>query len=751
MAHATPGGVRTRTFTGKIVAGALCLTTWVVAGCGSSNGGRGGGPDEPLDPGSSVDVQESASTAAAVASLRPALDAAKDLSTADFLAKHQPAWASLDYDPGAAAGLAKIQASRIPLGEAQLALLKKNGFVIDGQRAFPTFAYGYETLYAEHLPLFVSADSILDAVHRSYDNILQQLEEAALSSDLATLLSGMRQKLSGQSGEAARDADFFLAVALSLLNEGAPAAPVAGADAREIAAFVDGAQKAAGAGNTKIFGVARDIDFSQFEPRGHYRDTEALKRYFRAMMWLGRIEFRLIEAQPDHSMVFRRRQFDAMLALWDLMDEANRKKHEDIDSVIAAFVGKSDNLVVADVGKLLADLGVSTSEETRALSDAKIAQAIVDGGYGTQLIASQLMYNDSSKPGPLPLSRSFLLFGQRYVIDSHVFSNVTYSRTAELRMLPDPLDVAFAVQRNDGAARLLEPGLTTYSYAPNLESMRILVDAHEDAFWSQSLYNVWLASLRTLSPGGEAKDPRSVGLPLVTGTEAWNRRVLNTQLASWAQLRHDTILYAKQSYTDGSACEFPDAYVEPYPEFFATIAAFARRGREAVGVAGSRIGRAALSGMDDYFTFLGQVATQLQGMAQNQRDGTPFTAAQMAFINEAVTVQMICGSAIAEGWYPRLVYGNSLEFDPTIADVHTQFTDEGGNPVGRVLHVGTGNVRLMVMTADTCQGPRAYAGLVSTYYERVTEGFKRMTDQEWKPEVEGTPKTVGWMAPVVVE
>jgi hypothetical protein len=240
-------------------------------------------------------------------------------------------------------------------------------------------------------------------------------------------------------------------------------------------------------------------------------------------------------------------------------------------------------------------------------------------------------------------------------------------------------------------------------------------------------------------------------MPLVTGTEAWNRRILNTQLASWAQLRHDTILYAKQSYTDGGACEFPDAYVEPYPEFFATIARFAERGSAAVGIAGSRIEPQALSSMREYFTLLGQVATRLQGMAQNQRDGTPFTAEQMAFINEAVTIERICGSEFAKGWYPRLVYGDPLEFDPTIADVHTQFTDEGGSVVGRVLHVGTGNARLMVMTADTCQGPRAYAGLVSTYYERVTEDFKRMTDQEWKPEVQTNPGTVPWMAPVVVE
>ena len=54
------------------------------------------------------------------------------------------------------------------------------------------------------------------------------------------------------------------------------------------------------------------------------------------------------------------------------------------------------------------------------------------------------------------------------------------------------------------------------------------------------------------------------------------------------------------------------------------------------------------------------------------------------------------------------------EIDPTIADVHTK------PATATVLHVGTGYPRLMVMTADTCGGPRAYAGVVSAYYEKMT-------------------------------
>jgi hypothetical protein len=111
------------------------------------------------------------------------------------------------------------------------------------------------------------------------------------------------------------------------------------------------------------------------------------------------------------------------------------------------------------------------------------------------------------------------------------------------------------------------------------------------------------------------------------------------------------------------------------------------------------------------------VAGTLKEMAEFQAQGTPFSASHMAFINETVTVQQICGGASANGWYPKLFFWtDSTKFDPTIADVHTQPFDEGGNSVGRVLHVGTGHTRLIVLTANTCTGPRAYAGLVSSYF-----------------------------------
>ena len=114
-------------------------------------------------------------------------------------------------------------------------------------------------------------------------------------------------------------------------------------------------------------------------------------------------------------------------------------------------------------------------------------------------------------------------------------------------MVPNPLDAAFAALGNNQALALLASDLSEHEYASNLGAMRWLVDAHPEESWTGSLYTLWLDALRQLSPGEEPAgtapgDLIDGALPAVAKIEPWGRRLLNTQLASWAQLRHDTLL-----------------------------------------------------------------------------------------------------------------------------------------------------------------------------------------------------------------
>jgi hypothetical protein len=160
-----------------------------------------------------------------------------------------------------------------------------------------------------------------------------------------------------------------------------------------------------------------------------------------------------------------------------------------------------------------------------------------------------------------------------------------------------------------------------------------------------------------------------------------------------------------------------------------------------------------------YFDGMKRTMARLQAMALHEQRDEPMTGDDLDFLNHMVSVDGRnggCGGPIVEatGWYADLYYdrGKVLHHEPIIADVHTQPTDEFGNMVGHVLHVATASPRLLVVTLEHDRGEHrtTYRGFVSAYAEKVTEGFKRYTDEEWRAEIHGhSPTPVAWMRDLV--
>jgi len=701
-------------------------------------------------------------------SLEAALKRAAEMDGAAVRASYPaPPTEELAYDATKAAGLDLIQASALALGEDDLARLAENGVAIAKDRAFPSFSYGYKSIYFEDLPVFVSADSILEAVHQSFDGLLKLAEERVLLSEMQTLLASMRARIPSviTEPETARDADLYLSVALELSKSVlGPATvgevtPVTDLDPAQTAELVALAQAASGHGNVSLFGQTRDEDFSQFKPRGHYTESPALGSYFRMMMWLGRVDLRLVETQPSGAQTFNRRSFDAAAALRRLMDAEQFERWRKLDGVIGAFVGERDSLSPEEMDGLMTALGMTPESSPASISDEAIQAELASGGWGTQRIASRILVRGSGAgDGPLPLDRSFMLFGQRYTVDSHTFVNTTYDRIPD-RMMPNPLDAAFVAMKNDYSLSLLSQDLESAPYAKGLAKTRVLVDAHDREYWESSAYTRWLDGLSRLSP---APDQKLAG---ITRTDAWERRILNAQMGSWAQLRHNTVLYTKQSYTTGGTCEFPDAYVDPYPAFYRSMAGLAEHVAGVlhafpdVTISPFGSGETVAARAETWASTFVSVMGYLEQMAQNQAAGMPHTQEQLDFINAGVNWAPAAGCSGVKwdnltGWYFKLFAFelDAIEYDPNVTDIHTQPTSEGGADVGRILHVGTGEPRLMVVTADTCMGPRAYAGLAFSYGELVTEGWTRLTDDDWAKSItaNGFPD-VSWMASVAGE
>lgn len=632
----------------------------------------------------------------------------------------------------------KLAARALDSNEASL--MARDGLVIT-EDTVTSFHVGYTALFRAHQPVYFTADALLEAWHASYDAILADLEESALVPTLNELLKVLRtglQAATGDSGneEAHRDVDGYLAVAASLASD-LPAQALAGCDAGAVAAIVERAKKADGSGELVIAGQKMLFDYSMMKPRGHYTRSVQLERYFRTMSWLGRVELRLAGRRTTGGWEVDRRVVRATALLRSLFSPEADRRWNDLDRTMNAFVGPPDSMSLAGFDAALKSLGMPLAS---APDDAIVRAFLPVAG---QRIGTQLL-----RPGDEKIA--FVTLGQRYVYDAHVLSAVSYGQLQTKRMMPTPLDVAYTVFHHPGARTLLEPEIAAYGaeYSSALDAMWKRTDAIGPTLWKGSLYHLWLGALRELSPDPE----RDKSLPAPLGSEVWGRRLLNTQLASWAELRHDNILYAKQSVSAMALCDYPHGYVDPYPTFFLAFEELAKKAETTLAALTleSPVKRRAAK----YFERFGAVASRLRAMAEKERRNEPLDGDDLDYLNRMVSIDgrhAGCTTVLeANGWYADLYYDRSavLWQKPVIADVHTQPTDAAGNEVGRILHVATSYPRMFAVTVRHDGGvhARTYRGFVSSYAEKTTEHYERLTDEMWQEQVsKAPPRPPAWV------
>ncbi|MDH7515794.1 MAG: DUF3160 domain-containing protein [Bacteroidota bacterium] len=633
------------------------------------------------------------------------------------------------------------------LTDDERSLLRENGFVVTERLSAYSFGEAYGQVWRYDLPVFVSSDAILHAVHMSYDEILMETEFRFLIPRLNRLLESLHEKALPEldqryrsvpaMGPSLRDVDVYLTVARRLLsgeatpvfykgNENVVAALLALIDAQSPAEY------------TLFASTPRTIDFSQFTVRGHYLRDPLLGMYFRSMIWLGRTEFMLTKpvqhggpGPTDEDI--QRQVIGAWLLKEALERDGSLEVLNEIDDMLEFLVGESDNVRVPHLEELQREVGFTDASALADMDVVRVVQErLASKPYAGQRINAQILMSDPMNPEQIEPPSAFLLLGQRFIIDSYVFWNVVYDNIEYegqkvRRMLPRALDAMFAVG-NDAAAQFLQDDLDRYHYAPNLAALRYLVDSFDGGFWNASLYNAWLNAIRALNPPDMLES-----LPPFMRTAAWWQAKLNTQLASWAQLRHDNILYAKQSYSGGVTCSFPEGYVEPVPELYLRLGRFARDA-ESVYRAKGILEPAA------YFTGMGEIMDTLAAIAGKERDGEPLTAAEAGFLSGMLYATPRGCAPAYDGWYQRLFYRREItDHDFIIADVHTAPTDENGNMVGWVLHVAVGKVDMGFVVAPSPNGGDVvYTGAMMSYHEQVSTNFKRYNDVEWTETVRRT-------------
>jgi len=635
------------------------------------------------------------------------------------------------------------------LTEYEKELLQKNSFMVSERLSPQSFITGFRQVYDNDLPVYISTDAILHTIHLSYDAILQDFERTLLIPKITELLTLLHQQISVLESRYAsnaeikimlEDIDVYLTVPRIIFDENStPYFAKNTSVVNELTRLIEAQQPAKYA---LFASKKRTIDFSQFIPRGHYTDEEIFQQYFKAMMWLGRIELYLTAPKSDDPDKPTKQDIQRQLINSILISEAVKTAkatnlYNEIEKILLYFIGESDNVTLTQIFDVAGSYGLKNAATLLDTAKVDSFQTYLVESVGTsQKILSHILMSDPQSPDQIEPATAFLLFGQRFVIDSYVMGNVVYDRIIYngnkiKRMLPSSLDVLFALG-NDAALQLLSDEMTRYPYASNLISNRYLIDAYDSDYWQSSLYNSWLQSIRTLSPKKDRDH-----LPAFMQSAAWWHKQINTQLSSWAQLRHDNLLYAKQSYSGAVTCFYPEAFVEPIPEFYSSVSSFVKTASKITDfIPDDNVYYKTL--LTEYFNSVSSTMDTLLAISFKELQGVIPNEEEKQFLKRMLFVENMCGTQYT-GWYPKLYWLHWTDSpiidqpELIVADVHTAPTDESGAPVGWVLHAGTGPINMAIVLSDLpTRENMAFTGPVMSYYEHVSTNFKRLTDKEWE-------------------
>lgn len=720
--------------------------------------------------------------------------------------------------------------------------LQQNGFVnLEGNKK-ERFSQAYTELSVKDIPIFITTDSVLHLYHIYYSQILKNVEV----NEFIPMLKGMTTSLveksvsqykgsEGNLKESARKNIAFLSVAGKLLD---PSFPVPGFVASEVNQELALIEEHKGFAESPIFSkpcpckpceqyqenvdCMREYpeclceDYSQYVPRGHYTQTEELKRYFKAMMWYGRMGLRI---KSDSETM------EAVLltdALKSTQTDFNGMSAYDIWSriykVTGFFVGASDDLTFYEYDQAVTELFGDSFDENiltdqsnmqnikeklRELRTPKIHSGFVidtldltEETQGLRLLGQRfapdsyiLWKTVFNNVGPNPTDSNF-----EYVVDSipsrclfdlkrypscdpelikekadscelsteqwtcicgcslRIAKETGNEEFAEVcRIWPSGMDV-MSVLGSEKADEIQTSQYDYCGYSERISELKQEFSQYDTDDWTKNIYWAWLWTL------GPLLEDFGEGYPVWMQTDAWKIKELNTVLSSWSELRHDTILYVKQSYTTpgmfGVTSAVPPlapkyyGYIEPVPEFYAKL-----KDVTELTKAGLKEQNVISDEVEDSLTKVSDLLSTLKTVAEKELTGQDLTEEEYDAINNigstfdsiiedlAESIKDDTGGSFGQVRSGSYLVGEEDAYKTTlIADVHTETNTE------KVLEVGTGYVNWIIVVHKSKDGRLGAAiGPIFTYYEFKHPMSDRLTDEKWRELLKNnTPNKLEW-------
>ena len=594
----------------------------------------------------------------------------------------------------------------------------------------------YEQNDYSNFPSFVTTDLFLQLYHLYFDCMLRELEEHALDSLMIDFTYDMYINMHAQAmkGETPllRQLSHHNAVYFSIAYELLTGKPIGHPDEREEAEKEVAKVMKSENAFSDFIGEYQEVEFpySLFRPRGHYTRSEQLQRYFRGMMWLQSVPFGL--DSPEQV------QLAAVMA-----DELNRhepvqRTYQRVNQLMNYLMGQPDNLSIPQVQAELQKAGKPLAELLESEADmAKLKSALNVIAEQQTRIRPKYEYTSHNKVCLMP---------QRYQPDAEVLQEmVDYDSKPTTRPTPKGLDFFAAMGVSAAEQILKEEGQKWKDFGSQLTKMKQRMGEID---WQETIATMWMQALKTVND----KDGQ---VPYFMATPEWELKNLNASLGSWAELKHDAILYAKQPM--GAECGgggVPDPVVQGYVE---PNVGFWKKAIELLENTSKLLKdqRMMTEKVDNATERIGETARFLLRVSEKELAGQPLTDEELDQLKcVGATFENISLDLVRQpdqylmGWDD--VQGTDRKV-ALVADVYTANADN--NPDKSILYEAIGAADEIYVVVEVGGYLYLMRGAVLSYREFTQPlGQQRLTDEEWQQELEKNPRkgVPGWMERIIV-
>ena len=620
--------------------------------------------------------------------------------------------------------------------------LQQNNFVITKGNNLQLF-HAYEENDYRQVPNFITTDLYLQAFHMYFSYILKSLEKQHIIPTLEMLCHSFNAaciKLAEQTEDEslkdmAEHAATFYAIPYYLLTNKTLTVP--SKYETEYQEEIEHINKQED--NFSDFLSYKDAYFpySLFKPRGHYTREPQLQAYFKAMMWLQTACFCREQQEQLKRSIFQA----AVLCTYKSIDQTPLiKLYQHIYTPLTFLMGEADNLSIFDIARILEkNNAIHIEDALTAGQIEKVNQALIELAKHKNNIKPQIEITCRDKINFMP---------QRYLSDNEVIQKLVDVNPNSQRAYPKGLDVFATFGTGTAESLLIDFYKEPNNWSEYSKELQQLKDKFKTSKSTQlSVYELWMKSLLTM----QQTDKNNPGF---MQTPEWGYKNLNTALASWAELKHDAILYGEQPMAaECGGAGPPDpivvGYVEPNLPFWRKMENILQATRLILQQNDCMTDdlKGKTDQLNDYVTFLIQV-TEKELRGEKLTEPEYRTLEYMGSSIEYFTLSVVDPDLHLDDW--SLVQGPDKSI-AIVAGIYTR-NIRGCNKNG-ILHIATGNANNIYVVVEIEGNLYLTRGATFSYYEFVQPLGTRLTDEEWQKMLEEkkAPAVPEWMKSILIE